>query len=149
MTIFQKIWFIKIHIAIRAIIFRFIYINEQITLSSLGCAKYIEENDEEEDEEGNKKNSKEENDEILLLGGFDGKNYLDTSLVFNFREMKIRDCDIVIPNMNKHNQFVFHKECAFISIEGNNQIAFDVKNNVHLITKESYELFSEAPAEKK
>ena len=130
--------------------FEVIYINEQITLSSLGCAKYIEENQEEEEVEGNKKNSNgEENDEILLLGGFDGKNHLDSSLVFNFREMKIRDCDIIIPNMNKHSQFLFHRECSFIPINENMQIAFDVKNNVHLISKESYELFSEAPATEK
>ncbi|MCQ2815818.1 MAG: hypothetical protein MJ252_00990 [archaeon] len=123
--------------------FEIIYINEQITLSSLGCAVYIEE------EEENKKENNSENDEILLLGGFDGKNYLDSSLVFNFREMKIRDCDIIIPNINKHSQFLFHKECTFLNLEGGSQIAFDVKNNVHLISKESYELFSEAPNDKK
>ena len=52
--------------------------------------------------------------------------------------------------MNKHCQFLFHKECAFIRLENNaNQVAFDTKNNVHLISTESYELFSEAPAEGK
>ena len=111
--------------------FEVIYLNEQITLSSLACARYI---DEESDS----------TDEILLLGGFDGKNYIDTSLVFDTNEMKIRDCDLIIPNMNKHFQFLFQKESAFIEIESNMQVAFDMKNNVHLITKESYELFSEA-----
>lgn len=115
--------------------FEVIYINEQITLSSLACARYI---DEDENEEST--------DEILLLGGFDGSNYVDTSLVFNAREMKIRDCDIIIPNMNKHFQFLFQKESTFIEIDGNLQMAFDMKNNVHLISKESYELFSEVPA---
>ena len=106
--------------------------NEQITLSSLGCAIFMDEND------------KEGNEGILLLGGFDGQNYLDTSLVFNPREMKIRDCDIVIPNMSKHFQFLFHKESAFLEFDTGSQLIFDMKNNVHLITPDSYELFSEA-----
>ena len=88
--------------------------------------------------------SKEGNDGILLLGGFDGQNYVDTSLVFNPREMKIRDCDIVIPNMSKHFQFLFHKESAFIEFDNGSQLIFDMKNNVHLLTSDSYELFSEA-----
>ena len=75
-----------------------------------------------------------------------GKNYVDTSLVFNSKEMKIRDCDIIIPNMNKHFQFLFHKESMFLEVDGNLQMAFDMKNNVHLISKESYELFSQAPS---
>lgn len=116
--------------------FELIYINEQITLSSLACAKYVDEDD----------NDTDNNDEILLLGGFDGKNYVDTSLVFNSKEMKIRDCDIIIPNMNKHFQFLFHKESMFLEVDGNLQMAFDMKNNVHLISKESYELFSQAPS---
>ena len=112
--------------------FEIVYVNEQITLSSLGCALFMDEND------------KEGNEGILLLGGFDGQNYVDTSLVFNPREMKIRDCDIVIPNMSKHFQFLFHKESAFIEFDNGSQLIFDMKNNVHLITADSYELFSEA-----
>ena len=81
---------------------------------------------------------------ILLLGGFDGQNYVDTSLVFNPREMKIRDCDIIIPNMNKHFQFLFHKESAFVEFDNNIQLIFDMKNNIHLLSSDSYELFSEA-----
>ena len=114
--------------------FEVVYVNEQITLSSLGCANFVD------DEE----NNKEGNEGILLLGGFDGQNYVDTSLVFNPREMKIRDCDIVIPNMSKHFQFLFHKESAFIEFDNGSQLIFDMKNNVHLLTNDSYELFSEA-----
>ncbi len=114
--------------------FEVVYINEQITLSSLGCAYYTDENENDKD----KKNG------ILLLGGFDGENYVDTSLVFNPAEMKIRDCDIVIPNMNKHSQFLFHKESAFIGFDSGAQYIFDMQNNVHLLTSDSYELFSEA-----
>ena len=99
--------------------FEVVYINEQITLSSLGCAHFIDDTE----------NDKEKANGILLLGGFDGENYMDSSLLFNPKEMKIRDCDIVIPNMSKHSQFLFHKESAFI---------------VHLLTNDSYELFSEA-----
>ena len=66
--------------------------------------------------------------------------------MFNSKEMKIRDCDIIIPNMNKHFQFLFHKESMFLEVDGNLQMAFDMKNNVHLISKESYELFSQAPS---
>ena len=114
--------------------FEVVYVNEQITLSSLGCAIFIDDTEI----------SKEGNDGILLLGGFDGQNYVDTSLVFNPREMKIRDCDIVIPNMSKHFQFLFHKESAFIEFDNGSQLIFDMKNNVHLLTSDSYELFSEA-----
>ena len=114
--------------------FEVVYVNEQITLSSLGCANFIDDTD----------NNKEGNEGILLLGGFDGQNYVDTSLVFNPRELKIRDCDIVIPNMSKHFQFLFHKESAFIEFDNGEQLIFDMKNNVHLLTSDSYELFSEA-----
>ena len=114
--------------------FEVVYVNEQITLSSLGCAKFVDDAE----------NNKEGNEGILLLGGFDGQNYVDTSLVFNPREMKIRDCDIVIPNMSKHFQFLFHKESAFIEFDNGAQLIFDMKNNVHLLTSDSYELFSEA-----
>ena len=114
--------------------FEVVYVNEQITLSSLGCANFIDDSD----------NSKEGKEGILLLGGFDGQNYVDTSLVFNPKEMKIRDCDIVIPNMSKHFQFLFHKESAFIEFDNGTQLIFDMKNNVHLLTSDSYELFSEA-----
>ena len=114
--------------------FEVVYINEQISLSSLGCAYYID--DTETDKEKRKG--------ILLLGGFDGENYVDSSLVFNPTEMKIRDCDIIIPNMNKHSQFLFHKESAFVEFDNGAQFGFDMQNNVHLLTSDSYELFSEA-----
>ena len=112
--------------------FEVVYINEQITLSSLGCAHFVDDTD------------KDKSNGILLLGGFDGENYVDSSLLFNPKEMKIRDCDIVIPNMSKHSQFLFHKESAFIEFENGYQYAFDMQNNVHLLTNDSYELFSEA-----
>ena len=114
--------------------FEVVYINEQITLSSLGCAHFVDDIE----------NDKEKSNGILLLGGFDGENYMDSSLVFNPKEMKIRDCDIVIPNMSKHSQFLFHKESAFIEFDNGSQYAFDMQNNVHLLTNDSYELFSEA-----
>ena len=112
--------------------FEVVYINEQITLSSLGCAHFADDTD------------KDKSNGILLLGGFDGENYVDSSLLFNPKDMKIRDCDIVIPNMSKHSQFLFHKESAFIEFENGYQYAFDMQNNVHLLTNDSYELFSEA-----
>ena len=114
--------------------FEVVYINEQITLSALGCAHFIDETE----------NDKEKSNGILLLGGFDGENYMDSSLLFNPKEMKIRDCDIVIPNMSKHSQFLFHKESAFIEFDNGSQYVFDSQNNVHLLTSDSYELFSEA-----
>ena len=114
--------------------FEVVYINEQINLSSLGCAHFIDDTE----------NDKEKSNGILLLGGFDGENYMDSSLLFNPKEMKIRDCDIVIPNMSKHSQFLFHKESAFIEFDNGAQYVFDSQNNVHLLTNDSYELFSEA-----
>ena len=119
-----------------------VYVNEQISLSSISVAKFIEEEDDNEDNENNQKNNFQE--EIILLGGFDGTNYLDTSLILNTKEMKIRDCDVQIPNISKHFQFLFHKESSFIELEPNYQLIYDTKNNVHLLTKDSYELFSEA-----
>ena len=122
--------------------FEMVYVNEQISLSSISVAKFIEEEDDNEDNENNQKNNFQE--EIILLGGFDGTNYLDTSLILNTKEMKIRDCDVQIPNISKHFQFLFHKESSFIELEPNYQLIYDTKNNVHLLTKDSYELFSEA-----
>jgi hypothetical protein len=112
--------------------FEIVYINEQITLSSLSCAQYYSEFDHGWEKEG-----------ILLLGGFDGEKYIESSLVFTPEKMKIRECDVIIPNITKHFQFLFHQESSFIKVDNNSQLIFDMKNNVHLLTKDSYELLSE------
>ena len=118
--------------------FEIIYINEQITLSSLSCARYHSEFDHGWEKEG-----------ILLLGGFDGEKYIENSLVFTPNKLKIRECDVIIPNISKHFQFLFHQESNFIQIDdeykSNNsaQFVFDMKNNIHILTKDSYELLSE------
>ena len=112
--------------------FEIVYINEQITLSSLSCAQYYSEFDHGWEKEG-----------ILLLGGFDGEKYIESSLVFTPEKMKIRECDVIIPNITKHFQFLFHQESNFIKVDNNSQLIFDMKNNVHLLTKDSYELLSE------
>ena len=114
--------------------FEVVYINEQITLSSLSCALYYPEFDHGLEKEG-----------ILLLGGFDGEKYVENSLVFTPDKMKIRECDVIIPNITKHFQFLFHQESNFIQLDINNsaQFIFDMKNNVHVLTKDSYELLSE------
>ena len=109
--------------------FEIVYVNEQITLCSLACTQLID------------KNKKNEN--ILLLGGYDGNYYLDSSLILNIKEMKIRDWDITIPNMDKYNQFLFHNETSFIDYNSNIKIIYDDKNNIHLLSKDSYEIFSE------
>ena len=111
--------------------FEVVYVNEQITLCSLACTELLDETDNKTDEN------------IILLGGFDGKNYLDSSLILNINEMKIRDWDIVIPNLQKHNQFLFHIESTFIDYNSDIKLIYDSKNNVHLLSKDSYELFSE------
>ena len=51
--------------------FEIIYVNEQITLSSLSSVLYYSEYDHGL-----------ENEDILLLGGFDGNKYIGNSLVF-------------------------------------------------------------------
>ena len=107
--------------------FEVIYINEKLKLSSLSCAKYYN--------EFNKGG-------ILLLGGFDGESYIDSSLVFFPEKMRIKKCELVIPNLNKHFQFLFQTESNFIEIDNNSQIIFDMKNNIHLLTRDSYVLFS-------
>jgi hypothetical protein len=114
--------------------FEVVYINEQITLSSLSCALYHPEFDHGWEKEG-----------ILLLGGFDGEKYVESSLVFTPDKMKIRECDVIIPNITKHFQFLFHQESNFMQLDVNNspQFIFDMKNNVHVLTKDSYELLSE------
>jgi len=115
--------------------FETVYINEQITLSSLGCAQYHSEFDQGSKQKG-----------ILLLGGFDGEKYVENSLVFTPDNMKIRECDVIIPNFSKHFQFLFHQESNFIQMDNNFnsvQFVFDMKNNVNIITKDSYELLSE------
>ena len=115
--------------------FEIVYINEQITLSSLSCAQYHSEFDHGWEKEG-----------ILLLGGFDGEKYVENSLVFTPDKMKIRECDVIIPNISKHFQFLFHQESSFIEMvkeKNSAQFVFDMKNNVHILTKDSYELLSE------
>ena len=112
--------------------FEIVYINEQITLSSLSCALYHSEFDHGWEKEG-----------IILLGGFDGQKYVESSLVFTPKKMKIRECDVIIPNISKHFQFLFHQESNFIQLENKGQYIFDMKNNVHLLTRDSYELLSE------
>ena len=109
--------------------FEIVYVNEQITLCSLACTQLIDKN--------------EKDDNILLLGGFDGQNYLDSSLILNIKEMKIRDWDIIIPNMSKYKQFLFHNETAFVDYSSNIKLIYDENRNVHLISKDSYELFTE------
>ena len=111
--------------------FEIVYINEQISIKCLGCAKFIDEN-----EVGDNKEC------ILLLGGLNGENYIDCSLALNLNEMKIRDCEVIIPNINKHCQFLFQKESGFVEVEPGIQAIFDKNNNVHLLTKKSYELFT-------
>ena len=108
--------------------FEVVYVNEQITLSSLSCTQFIDKN--------------KNNENILLLGGFDGSNYLDSSLILDVKEMKIRDWDITIPNIDKYNKFLFHNESNFVNYNSNLKLIFDNSNNVHLITKDNYELFS-------
>lgn len=110
--------------------FEVVYINEQITLSGFACARCVEEDNNE-------------SEEVLILGGFDGKNYVDTTLLFNAKEIRVKDCDVVIPNMRKHGRFLFQRESMFVKVGKDIQAGFDMNNNVHLITKDSYELFSE------
>ena len=113
--------------------FEIVYANEQIALSSIGCALFNSENDDNVNSENG----------ILLLGGFDGEKYIESSLVFSPEQLKIRECDIIIPNISKHFQFLFHKESNFIEINNDLQMVFDMKNNVHILTNHSYELFTE------
>ena len=102
--------------------------NKSITISSLGCCKF---------------NTDEGKEEILLLGGYDGEKFLDSTLVFMINEMKIREGIINIPNLDVNEQFLFYKESGFIEFEPNLQFGFDWKNNVHLLSPDSYELFTE------
>ena len=71
-------------------------------------------------------------------------NNVDTTLILDTEQMKIRECDIVIPAINKNREFLFGNESAFVEIDTNMQILYDSQNNVHLLTRENYELFSEA-----
>ena len=108
--------------------FEVIYSNKEIKISSLGCCKF-------------KKN--EGSEEIMLLGGFNGKKFLDSTLIFMIKEVKIREGIITIPNIDIHEQFLFYKESGFVEFEPGLQFCFDWKNNVHLLSPESYELFRE------
>lgn len=110
--------------------FEVVYINEQITLSGIACARCVEDDDSE-------------SEEVLILGGFDGKDYVDTTLLFNAKDIRVKDCDVVIPNMRKNGRFLFQRESMFVKVGKDVIGGFDMNNNVHLITKESYELFSE------
>ena len=108
--------------------FETIYSNKEIKISSLGCCKL---------------NFNPGTEEIMLLGGYDGEKFVDTTLIFMVNEMKIREGFIRIPNMDIHGQYLFYKEPGFNEFEPHLQFAFDLKNNVHLLSTESYELFTE------
>ena len=108
--------------------FETIYSNKEIKISSLGCCKL---------------NFNPGTEEIMLLGGYDGEKFVDTTLIFMVNEMKIREGFIRIPNMDIHEQYLFYKEPGFNEFENHLQFAFDLKNNVHLLSTESYELFTE------
>ena len=108
--------------------FETIYANKEIKISSFGCCKF---------------NINEGSEEIMLLGGFNGEKFLDGTLIFMVNEMKIREGIITIPNLEVHEQFLFYKESGFAEFEPGLQFGYDWKNNVHLLSRESYELFSE------
>ena len=108
--------------------FETIYANKEIKISSFGCCKF---------------NTTEGNEESMLLGGYNGEQFLDSTLIFMVNDMKIREGIIAIPNLDIHEQFLFYKESGFVEFEPGLQFAYDWKNNVHLLSKESYELFSE------
>jgi hypothetical protein len=110
--------------------FDVVYINEQIALSGIACARCVEDDDTD-------------SEEVLILGGFDGKEYVDTTLLFNAKDIRVKDCDVVIPNIKKNGRFLFQRESMFVKVGKDAIGGFDMNNNVYLITKESYELFSE------
>ena len=113
--------------------FEIIYSNENISLSSAGCCIYRDINDNDEIIK----------EYIMILGGYDEDKYVDKSVLFDLEELELKECEISIPNLDKHKQFLFRKEPAFVEYEFGYQYAFDNKYNVHLLTKDSYELFSQ------
>ena len=90
--------------------FETIYSNKEIKLSSLGCCKF---------------NDIEGSEEIMLLGGYNGEQFLDGTLVFMINEMKIREGIITITNFDIHEQFLFYKESGFTEFERGLQFGFD------------------------
>ena len=108
--------------------FETIYANKEIKISSFGCCKF---------------NINDGAEEIMLLGGYNGEKFLDSTLIFMINEMKIREGIITIPNFDIHEQFLFYKESGFAEFDPGLQFCYDWKNNVHLLSRESYELFSE------
>ena len=108
--------------------FEIIYSNKAIKISSFGCCKF---------------NKTEGKEAIMLLGGYDGEKYLDNTFLFMINEMKIKEGIISIPNLDIHEKFLFYKESGFVEFEPGLQFAYDSKKNVHLLSTESYELFSE------
>ncbi len=108
--------------------FEIIYSNKAIKISSFGCCIF---------------NKTEGKEAIMLLGGYDGEKYLDNTFLFMINEMKIKEGIITIPNLDIHEKFLFYKESGFVEFEPGLQFAYDSKKNVHLLSTESYELFSE------
>jgi hypothetical protein len=114
MTIYIFFWlFTKINLILSSIEginmntndrFEVVYINEQIAINFLGCAKFMEDGEIEENKEY-----------ILLLGGFNEENYIDSALALNVQEMKIRDCELLyqillnIPNFHSKKNLLLLK----------------------------------------
>ena len=91
--------------------------------------------------------------EILILGGFDGKNYSDKLLKYNLVANSASSYDFKIPFLKKNSYYNFFKEGAFIHIRDFasvidencfNYALFDNKNRLHLTNsrKNLYDVIS-------
>jgi N-acetylneuraminic acid mutarotase len=101
--------------------------NISISLSSQGCLKYSDV-------------------EILLLGGFDGKNYRDGIISFNIFTNTFAPTKFKIPDHKKNNFYHFFKESNFIEFFEANEggeinllhALFDSKEKLHLINTKNF-----------
>ena len=84
------------------------------------------------------------NNEVLILGGYDGKNYKDSIISINLKNMTCDLLDSKIPNIKKNKFYQFFKHNNFEEIYFNDMfdkieaelcyINLDSKNIVHYIS---------------
>ena len=95
--------------------------------------------------------------EILILGGFDGKTYRDSVIIFNLKTSSFHQTQLKIPELKKNTYYYFFKESSFVKLkEYENKIEnslpnyclFDSNNRLHIVNTRKFQYQIINPLEK-
>lgn len=90
--------------------------------------------------------------DILILGGFDGKSYLDTGVIYTVNTNIVKPVQMKIPDIKKNCFYHFFKESRFIKVvdyeyisdaQNFNFALVDSKDRIHVVNtrKMNYEIY--------